>query len=164
MPAFLTPLAPDVASAATGPSALPAPFHPLVASIRTHAAARETASAQPSGTELLLHPADLGRIRFALSGSGTQLSITVAADNPGTLQLLQSHAADLRAELAREGFGQASLTFSGQGTGDTGGQGARDHTGAALAIGDTPDLAPQPLLPTPTPRAPQPGGGLDLRF
>ena len=152
--------------AAEGKMALPAPFHPLVASIRTHAALRSPAHTEPIGTELLLHPADLGRIRFALAGSGDQLTITVAADNPGTLQLLKSHAADLRAELAREGFGQASLSFTGPGSGGTQSHTGREQPASPVPVPDPTPADPTPIAPlqTPAPMAPPAGGGLDLRL
>jgi len=144
-------------------TALPTPFHPFVASIRLHAAAHEHLAAGSAGAELLLHPADLGRIRFAMSGIGDQLTITIAAENPGTLQLLQRHVTDLRAELAREGLGQAALSFAGPGPGNSGGQGARDQPLTAPPTAEPTDLAP-PTPPPPVAIAPQTGGGLDLRL
>ena len=147
---------------------LPAPFHPFVASIRLHASAHGRLGPGPAGAELLLHPADLGRIRFALSGTGDQLTITIAAENPDTLRLLQRHVSDLREELAHEGLGQAALSFAGPGSDSSGGQGARDQPLAAPPTAEqtdlaAPDLAPEAPLPPPA-IAPQSGGGLDLRL
>jgi hypothetical protein len=149
---------------ASGPSPLPAPFHPLVASIRTHAATRKPGEAEPTGTELMLHPADLGRIRFAMSGSGAQLAITVAAENPETLRLLQSHATDLRAELAREGFGQAALSFTGPGPGDGGRQEARNPFAAPPGDAESAGPGLPTLSPPPARALSRTGGGLDLRL
>ena len=163
-PAIVAPA--DTASSGgfSGAPALPAPFHPLISSIRSRADARDPASAEPSETELLLNPADLGRIRFALSGTGHHMIVTVAAENPDTLRLLQSHAADLRAELAREGLGQATLSFSGTGMGDTGSQGGRSPPLDAVIDPEMTDRSPVKLDLPPTSLSTQSGGGLDLRL
>lgn len=123
---------------------------------------RKADEAEPSQTELLLHPADLGRIRFALSGSGHHMTITVTAESPETLRLLQSHAEALRGELAREGLGQAALSFAGPGPGDSGSQTPRSPFAAAAPL-DTEPADPDPA--TLTTGRPLPGNsGLDLRL
>ena len=167
-PALFAPLGAALNKPVATATTLPAPFHPLVAAIHLQAAAHGHLATDQAGAELLLHPADLGRIRFALSGTGDQLTITIAAENPDTLRLLQRHATDLRAELAREGLGQAALSFAGPGSGNSGGQGARGQPFAAPPAAEQTELAPPiPLPPTSLPPAAiarQSDGGLDLRL
>lgn len=144
------------------PVSLPRPFHPMVAAIAaqaTHPAAAKPASA---ATELILHPAELGRIRFSLSGAGDQLTIAINAENRETLALLQRHIPALQAELQREGLGQANLAFSGWG-----GEGAARQDAPASAPpgfwSDATTDAPA-VPPTDSRASPLPGGSLDLRL
>jgi flagellar hook-length control protein FliK len=162
MPVAMAVGAPALLDAAPAASALPRPFHPLVGAIKGHAVTRSPAATAPSGTELVLHPVELGRIRFALSGSGDQMTIAIAADNGDTLALLQRHAGDLQSELAREGLGQASLSFGASSDGSSSGAGPRVPAPAPFAGEAETDLAPLPS-PQPQPRV-NPPGGLDLRF
>lgn len=142
--------------------ALPQPFHPMVAAIAAQAAHPPTAKPADSATELILHPAELGRIRFSLSGAGDQLTIVINAENRDTLALLQRHMPALQAELQREGLGQANLAFTGWG-----GEGAaRQDTPASAPPGfwsDGPAEGSAVTPPDPRP-APLLGGGLDLRL
>ena len=165
--AAAVPVSPAIAPGTPTPPALPAPFHPLVESIRSHAA-RHVKAAAPgtiSGTELVLHPAELGRIRFALSGTGDQLTVTVVAENRDTLALLQRHGTDLRAELAQEGLGRASLTFGSwdQGSARNPSQQRETPTTPWIAEAAAPAAGIVPP-PQPRPRPPIPGQGIDLRF
>lgn len=142
--------------------ALPQPFHPMVAAIAAQAAHPPAAKPGGSATELILHPAELGRIRFSLSGAGDQLTIAISAENRDTLALLQRHLPALQAELQREGLAQANLAFSGWG----GDGAARQDAPASAPPGfwaDGPADAPAVLPPDPRP-APLLGGGLDLRL
>lgn len=167
--ALSTQAAPVVAAPARagpdGPAtaeALPQPFHPMVAAIAAQAAHPPSAKPAGSATELILHPAELGRIRFSLSGAGDQLTIAINAENRDTLALLQRHLPALQAELQREGLAQANLAFSGWG----GDGAARQDAPASAPPGfwsDGPADAPAVLPPDPRP-APLLGGGLDLRL
>jgi hypothetical protein len=144
------------------PVILPRPFHPMVAAIAAQAAHPAAGKTEGRSTELILHPAELGRIRFSLSGAGDQLTIAINAENRETLALLQRHIPALQAELQREGLGQANLAFSGWG----GDGAARQDTPASAPPGFWSDgAAESPAVQPPDPRpAPLPGGGLDLRL
>lgn len=153
-------------------AALPKSFHPLVDQIVQQSTAPDAAAGPdtPARTQIVLQPAELGRIRFALSGSGDQLTISVQVEQRDTLALLQRHLPDLRAELAREGLGQASLSFGGWGAAD--GQGAGQGTGQGQSDGsaarwqarlDLDPADPAPDAPRPALRTALPGG-VDLRF
>lgn len=153
-------------------AALPKSFHPVVDQIVQQTTAPDATAGPdtPAATQIVLQPAELGRIRFALSGSGDQLTISVQVEQRDTLALLQRHLPDLRAELAREGLGQANLSFGGWGAADGQGdgqgtaQGQSDGSAARWQARLDLDLAdPAPDAPRPALRSAL-SGGVDLRF
>lgn len=150
--------------AAAGAGRLPAAFHPLVTAIRHHVGAGGIGQTAQTGTELVLNPIELGRVRFALVGSGEHLVLSVMAEKTETLALLQRHATELRAELQREGLGQANLSFSGWGQEGSASSAARWLASETPQAEDAP-LAPGPAEPRrPSPSRAAPEGGLDLRI
>lgn len=109
--------------------------------------------------ELLLDPAELGRLRFELAPEGDRVTVLISVERQDTLDLLRRNAELLRAEFRDAGFGAADLSFSQWGTGG----GSRPDTPtppAAIAFG----LAQAEVE---TPAAPSSAlirGGLDLRL
>lgn len=87
--------------------------------------------------EILLHPAELGRMRFELAGDGADLHLTLCAEQPATLDMLRRHAAELAAEFRTAGFVQVSIGFGQWAQG--GGRGGQP--------------APQPVAALPAPAA-----------
>jgi hypothetical protein len=61
--------------------------------------------------EILLSPAELGPIRFEISGDANDLHLTLSAEQDGTADLLRRHAAELVAEFRQAGFAQVSVGF-----------------------------------------------------
>ncbi len=148
------------------PTPLPVPFQPLVDAIRTQMAAhtQDLAHAGKPGTDLMLHPAELGRIHFALTGTGHQLTITIGAENRDTLALLQRHAADLRAELSQDGLGQTAFSFTDLGQGGSGSMPTPMPAPMPPATDDAAPASPEALGPSPNPTRSPHDGALDLRL
>lgn len=85
--------------------------------------------------EILLHPVELGRMRFELAGDGADLHLTLCAEQPATLDMLRRHAVELAAEFRTAGFVQVSIGFGQWAQG--GGRGGQP--------------APQPVAALPAP-------------
>jgi flagellar hook-length control protein FliK len=110
----------------------------------------------------MLNPVELGRVHFALSGSGDQMTIIISADNPSTQQLLQAHAAELQGELERAGLGLADLSFVSTG-GDRGGnRGAFAQPQPEASSASHAEPPDDIQTPSPPPRTST--SGLDLRL
>lgn len=62
-------------------------------------------------SELLLHPEELGRLRFAIQHQGDRLTVVLSAEQAGTLDLVRRNAGDLISELTAAGFAGATLSF-----------------------------------------------------
>ena len=110
--------------------------------------------------ELILEPAELGRMRFDMVTQGDQVQITLAAERPDTLELLRRHADDLRQEFRASGIDTGSLSFGQWGQQ---GQGASKPDAPSGFAADDP-IIPTPSEPIPAPRASVAGTGLDLRL
>ncbi len=110
--------------------------------------------------ELILEPAELGRMRFDIVSHGDQLQVTLAAERPETLVLLRRHAEDLRQEFRAAGMDPGTLSFSQWGQP---GQGSAKPDPSAVTAADdlTHPVSPEPI-PVPRPRVA--GAGLDLRL
>lgn len=98
-------------------------------------------------TELNLHPAELGRLRFAIQHQGDKLTVILSAEQAGTLSLLRRNADELIAELAASGFKDASLSFGqwnegGQGSFAQGGNGQSHAPEQDLLLVATPRIYP----------------------
>lgn len=64
-----------------------------------------------SQAEVLMNPAELGRIRFDLITQGDQVQITLSVERPETLDLLRANAEALRAEFREAGLTADTLNF-----------------------------------------------------
>lgn len=64
-----------------------------------------------SHAELLMNPAELGRIRFDLITQGDQVQVTLSVERPETLDLLRANAEALRQELRAAGLNTDTLNF-----------------------------------------------------
>ncbi len=110
--------------------------------------------------EVLLEPAELGRMRFEITHRGDGVQILLSAERPETLELLRRHADQLTGEFRAMGFGSADLGFGTWG----GGQAKPDRT-AWTDLGPAPVINPGGIAPAPVTRALTTGsGGLDLRL
>jgi flagellar hook-length control protein FliK len=89
---------------------------------------RQLSSAFRSGAEksaeLLLNPAELGRVRISLVTAETGITVNIVADRPETLELLRRHSDQLAQEFLDIGFETTAFAF-GHNTG--GGDQARTH-------------------------------------
>lgn len=56
-------------------------------------------------------PDDLGDLQVTLEGEGETIRVTLTSESPETVQEMRRHAETLREDLAKQGFGQASLSF-----------------------------------------------------
>lgn len=162
--------APALAAAAGRPVAVTASvLHGSVAGDHAHhilprgfstTLAHSVAESGHSRAELILQPAELGRLRFDLVTQGDQVQVTLAAERPETLDLLRRHADELRQEFKASGLDAGTLSF-GQ-WGNRGEQhAAPDPQGFDVAAEATPSLPP---VTRSAPRLPVSGSGLDLRL
>ena len=110
--------------------------------------------------ELILEPAELGRMRFDIVSHGDQLQVTLAAERPETLVLLRRHADDLRQEFRAAGMDAGTLSFSQWGQSGQGS--AKPDPAADNAADDTTHPVLSEPIPVPRPRVA--GAGLDLRL
>ena len=61
--------------------------------------------------DITLSPEELGRVRLTVSAAETGITVSIQAERPDTLDLLRRHGDALIADLAAEGFADASLDF-----------------------------------------------------
>ncbi len=112
-----------------------------------------------SRAELILEPAELGRLRFDLVTHGDQVQVTLAAERPETLDLLRRNADELRQEFKASGLDIGSLSF---------GQWGNKRDERAVPDQQRMDAFEDPLAITPATlsaqRRPVSGSGLDLRL
>lgn len=119
------------------------------------------AAAQTGGVDVLLHPEELGHVKFQIQQHGETVRILLSAERPETLDLLRRHSDQLLQEFRQSGFSQASLDF-----GHWGQQQRSPPPPAELAaLFDTdarePVAPPRPATP---PAATSSGQGLNLRL
>ncbi|ESW59287.1 MAG: hypothetical protein Q27BPR15_18405 [Rhodobacter sp. CACIA14H1] len=118
---------------------------------------RVTAAAPDRPVRVTLAPEDLGSLQFTMTRTPDGMHIHLAVDQPATLDLLRRHADQLLADLRSAGFADATLGFSGSGTGDGARGGSR-----ALPLA-APDAAASAAAETPAPAQVAPGS-LNLRL
>lgn len=75
-----------------------------------------------AAADILLNPAELGWMRFEMSGDGADLHLTLCAEQPATLDMLRRHAAELLAEFRQAGFMQVRIGFGQWAQGGRSGQ------------------------------------------
>jgi hypothetical protein len=115
-------------------------------------------------SEIILEPAELGRLRFELVTRGDKVEVHLQAERPEVVDLLRANAQELRQEFRSAGLDTGTMNFSQWS------QNPRDERNAfaqsaasggegfAQSFDPSPEFAPQ----TPTPRSQ--GSGLDLRL
>ncbi len=99
--------------------------------------------------ELMLNPAELGRVRISMAPGDGMIVVTVLAERGETLDLMRRHADILAQEFHDMGYGTAEFTF-GQGDGGAGqdgdtGQSTPDTPAAAQDLPEPPDSSLTPL-------------------
>ena len=110
-----------------------------------------------SHAELLMNPAELGRIRFDLITQGDQVQVTLSVERPETLDLLRANTEALRQEFRAAGLTADTLNFGQWSQRPP----ARDQSAAP------PDQAAPALPPHAIPapyNKPQSTSALDLRL
>lgn len=123
--------------------------------------AHAVAGSGHSRAELILDPAELGRLRFDILTQGSQVQINLSAERPETLDLLRRHSEELRQEFQAAGFDTGTLNF-GQWN-----QKGQDRAAPAMPPGAEMLSERQPALDLPAQpalRVGPPGAGLDLRL
>lgn len=114
-----------------------------------------------SRAEVVLEPAELGRVRFDISTHGDRVQVTLSVERPETLDLMRRHAEELRQEFRAAGFDTGTLNFSQWG--QRGEDRAAPNPFAAGEFSD--DAAPlHPATDSPEPGRILAGTGLDLRL
>ncbi len=89
--------------------------------------------------ELVLSPAELGRVRISMQASEGGMTVQVIADRPETLDLMRRHIDVLAQEFHDIGFGSASFAF-GHGAADSeSGDGGSATENAHQTTADTED-------------------------
>jgi len=148
-----TPLAPTSIDAPQPKSALGLHQLPDVIEHLHQGAVREG----HSHAELLMNPAELGRIRFDLITQGDQVQVTLSVERPETLDLLRANTEALRQEFRAAGLTADTLNFGQWSQRPP----ARDQSAAP------PDQAAPALLPQAIPAPyikPSSASALDLRL
>jgi hypothetical protein len=110
-----------------------------------------------SHAELLMNPAELGRIRFDLITQGDQVQVTLSVERPETLDLLRANTEALRQEFRAAGLTADTLNFGQWSQRPP----ARDQTAAPpdqAAPAQLPHAIPAPYIKPPS------TSGLDLRL
>lgn len=148
-----TPLAPTSTDAPPPKSALGLHHLPAVIEHLHQGAVREG----HSHAELLMNPAELGRIRFDLITQGDQVQVTLSVERPETLDLLRANTEALRQEFRAAGLTADTLNFGQWSQRPP----ARDQS-AAPPDQATPALPPH-AIPTPYNKPPS-TSALDLRL
>ena len=148
-----TPLAPTSTDAPPPKLALGLHHLPAVIEHLHQGAVREG----HSHAELLMNPAELGRIRFDLITQGDQVQVTLSVERPETLDLLRANTEALRQEFRAAGLTADTLNFGQWSQRPP----ARDQSAAP------PDQAAPALLPQAIPAPyikPPSTSALDLRL
>jgi flagellar hook-length control protein FliK len=126
------------------------------ADLPQHIAMQIAASAQRGGADrpvdIILNPAELGRVRLSLSSTDGVMSVTVIAERPETLDLMRRHIDTLAQEFLNIGYEKAQFSFGGGHSGQTGqndGEASFSSSGGSGQhdpMTGTPDLNHTPIL------------------
>ena len=112
-------------------------------------------------SEIVLEPAELGKLRFELITRGDKVEVHMTAERPETLELLRANVTELRQEFRSAGLDTGTMNFGQWG------QGARDERSFAPLADPLAepgfDAVPLAQLTPPPERRPV-AGGLDLRL
>lgn len=119
------------------------------------------AAAQTGGVDVLLHPEELGHVKFQIQQHGETVRILLSAERPETLDLLRRHSDQLLQEFRQSGFSQASLDFGHWGQQ----QRSPPPPAESAALFDADAREPVvPARPATPPAAIPSGQGLNLRL
>jgi flagellar hook-length control protein FliK len=122
---------------------------------------RRIAETGQSKSEIVLEPAELGKLRFELVTKGDRVEVNMTAERPETLDLLRNHVAELRQEFRAAGLDTGAMNFGQWG------QGPRDDRGFAQMTEDGAEPGFETAAPLLSPLPPERravAGGLDLRL
>ncbi|MGK7654808.1 flagellar hook-length control protein FliK [Roseovarius sp. B08] len=99
--------------------------------------------------EIMLNPAELGRVRISLHTSETGVIVTVLAERPETLDLLRRHSDSLAQEFHEIGYGAAEFSFGqgGDAQTDQGGDDGRETYRPDVTVSESD--APMGATPSP---------------
>lgn len=123
------------------------------------AVAQQLAAAMPNRpnqpVEIVLNPEELGRVRMTLSGTESQILVSIQAERGDTSDLMRRHLDILTEELRGLGYSDISFSFGGQ-------QGQQKGQDAP------PDFTPPTDPSEPDPQTPPihhiPASGIDIRI
>ncbi len=129
-----------------------APAHPVAAEHGASPVRQISAAVQGSADrsfEILLNPAELGKVRIQMTPSDGGIIVSIQADRPETLDLLRRHADMLAQDFRSIGYGTAEFSF---------GQGNRGHPFSAQAdfSGEGPGETADPGAESPAETAQRP--------
>ncbi len=152
-------LPPGPRSETAAPVTLPTQSAPITPESLSQQVAHLVVSQAADRAELLLEPAELGRLRFEITQRGEGVQVIIMAERPETLDLLRRNGDQLLGDLRSMGFTGSDLSF-----GSWGGQPSKQ---------DQPELSGDFAEPAPfsgahvfnnNPAARRSGDGLDLRL
>ena len=100
--------------------------------------------------DIILNPAELGRVRITLSHSDAGMIVSVAAERTETLDLMRRHSDILGQEFHDLGYGGTEFTFDRERSAEDGGPhgSARDDEAPPTV---SPEPAGSPMIAMPTP-------------
>ena len=95
----------------------------------------------PRPIDLMLNPAELGRVKISLQSAEGAVLVHITADRPETLDLMRRHLDDLTQEFQSAGYSDAQFSFSDE---NPAGEGDSNPDGDVVAsAADAPD-SPEP--------------------
>ena len=101
--------------------------------------------------ELVLNPAELGRVRISMQASEGAMTVQVLADRPETLDLMRRNIDTLAQEFHEMGFGSADFAFGQSMAGGDSADGDASNTDRDANIrpvGDIDDAEPAAAAPS----------------
>ena len=131
--------------------------------------ARQLATAvvtRPNGTDISLSPEELGHVRISIDRQGADITVTLIAERPETLDLMRRHVDVLSNEFRGAGMESCSFQFA-QGQEGAAHFGSRENPEASQEPAERADSAEESAIATPSPGGSETvrkGSGVDLRL
>ncbi|CUH51374.1 flagellar hook-length control protein FliK [Shimia marina] len=118
--------------------------------------------------ELAMDPPELGKVRMSLSESSGVMTVSIAAENQATTELMRRHIDMLRKDFMEMGYENVSFSFE-QNSSDSSQQNAQSGgslgNGAGMAQADgAPLIDPDMIASQQAAATTLPGGGIDIRL
>ncbi|MBO9476265.1 flagellar hook-length control protein FliK [Shimia sp. R11_0] len=118
--------------------------------------------------ELAMDPPELGKVRMSLSESSGVMTVSIAAENQATTELMRRHIDMLRKDFMEMGYENVSFSFEQNGS-DSSQQNAQSGgsfgNGAGMAQADgAPLIDPDMIASQQAAATTLPGGGIDIRL